>query len=133
VAQISPTALQQVLLNLILNARDAILPSIGELTIRAKCSTWNNQKNPGRSTIVIEIEDTGCGMDEAMLENAFLPFVSNRHNPSDGAGTGLGLAICKQLVEEVAGEIHAKSTPGVGTSFEVTLCDAGHANARAVA
>ncbi|CAE7640562.1 unnamed protein product [Symbiodinium necroappetens] len=120
-ARISPIALQQVLLNLILNARDAILPQRGSLAVHAKRSTWNTPDGRPKAAVVIEVRDSGCGMDETMLENAFLPFVSNRHNAADGVGTGLGLPICKQLVEEVGGRIVATSEPGEGTTFTITL------------
>jgi len=121
VAKISPIALQQVVLNLLLNARDAMLPGRGELVIRARRSTWNNQHNRTLRNIEIEIQDSGCGMDERMLEDAFLPFVSNRHNPANGVGTGLGLPICRQLIEEVGGTIEARSAIGAGTTFVITL------------
>lgn len=120
-ARISPIALQQVLLNLILNARDAILPSRGTLEVHAKGSTWNTSGDRPRAAVVIEIRDSGCGMDKEMLESAFLPFVSNRHNAANGVGTGLGLPICKQLIEEVGGRIVATSEPGEGTTFTITL------------
>jgi len=122
-ARISPMALQQVLLNLVLNARDAIQSGTGTLTIRARRSTWNNPNRPDTQarSVEISVEDTGCGMDPEMLENAFLPFVTRRHNTRNGTGTGLGLPICKQLVEEVGGRIAAASTPGVGTRFDVML------------
>ena len=121
--EVSPMALQQVLLNLLLNARDAIQDGSGTLTIRAKRSTWNNPNHPDNHTdsVEISIEDTGCGMDSEMLENAFLPFVTRRHNTRNGSGTGLGLPICKQLVEEVGGRIAASSAPNAGTRFDVML------------
>ncbi len=132
-AKISPIALQQVILNLVLNPRDAIQPGKGELTIRAKRSTWNIRQHPDSPAVEISVEDSGCGMDEAMLESAFLPFVSNRRNTSNGTGTGLGLPICKQLIEEVGGSITASSERGVGTRFTIVLDEINPADTKRAA
>jgi len=124
-----PVALEQVLLNLLLNARDAMLPSGGSLSVRAECSTWNPPHSPraagartADSTRVIRIElsDSGCGMPREVAEHAFEPFVRDRRR-SSSSSTGLGLALCKRLVEETGGSIELETTEGRGTSFRISL------------
>lgn len=113
-----PVALEQVLMNLILNAVEAMKPSVGRLRIAAtNCSTWNT---PGTG-VAIEVEDSGRGIPEEMISKVFEPFVSERHAGSGKQGTGLGLSICKRLVEEAGGTIEAQSRVGEGTLFRVRL------------
>lgn len=101
-------ALQQVLLNLILNAREAMRPRGGRLTIRTECSTGN---------IRIVVEDTGRGMGAEELEEAFRPF----RRREESGGVGLGLTICQKLVETAGGEVRAASEVGAGARFEITF------------
>jgi len=111
-AAISPVALEQVLLNLFLNARQAMNPGGGQLTIRVgECSTWNT-----RTTI--EISDTGKGIPLVLRDRIFEPFVSS-------GGTGLGLAVCRALVEAAGGTIRARPREGGGTTVVVELLAAG--------
>lgn len=112
-ADISPTALTQVLLNLVLNAREA-MSSGGVLTIRAERSTWNS----GEPSVRISVEDTGDGIDPDELERVFLPFVSRGDRPG---GAGLGLAICSHLVEDAGGRISAASEVRQGAVFVIEL------------
>lgn len=107
-----PIALQQVLLNLLLNAIEAVDGRGGHILIR---STWNNAQ------VVIEVKDNGRGIEPQLLPRIFEAFVTQRQNPRESRGTGLGLMICKRLVEEVGGRIEAVSELGVGTSFRITL------------
>lgn len=107
-AAISATALEQVLLNLLLNARQAMKPGGGHLSIRVGgCSTWN-------TSISIEVSDTGKGIPLVFGERVFEPFVSS-------GGTGLGLAVCRALVEAAGGSIRALSREGGGTTVVVEL------------
>jgi len=99
--------LQQVFLNIMLNAADAIE---NEGTIRLATST------EGGETISIEISDTGKGMSKDTLSKVFNPFFTTKSK-----GTGLGLSICKRLVEQHDGSISVASQPGVGTKFLITL------------
>lgn len=132
-AAIDQVELQQVLLNLILNAVKAMRPSGGgDLSIRASTrlgrgdyrgSTWNEERDSAPS-VVIEVRDTGCGIPADRLPYVFQPFVSHRWDQNAvprTSGTGLGLTICKQLVESSGGSIDVKSQVSVGTCFTIVL------------
>ncbi len=112
-ANISPTALTQVLLNLILNARQAMHDG-GVLEIKSECSTWNNDDPAVRITI----KDSGCGIEPDRLTTIFQPFVSE--NKANG-GTGLGLAITQRIIDSAGGHISVESEPGVGTVFTIDI------------
>ena len=112
---------QQVLMNLILNAREAMLPQGGSLTLRAR------QKNHG---IVIEITDTGHGIKATDLESIFEAFYSTKDSSEireECFGTGLGLAFCRLVVEAHDGHISVRSKLGQGTTFSLTLPSAPEA------
>jgi signal transduction histidine kinase len=98
--------LQQVLVNLGLNARDA-MPEGGRLTFRTYSA---NEK------VCLEVRDTGCGMSEEVKLRVFEPFFSTK--PPE-KGTGLGLAMVANIVEAHAGLIQVESEPGVGTLFRI--------------
>jgi PAS domain S-box-containing protein len=100
--------LQQVVLNLLTNARDA-MPEGGELTIGL---------SQDKMRVCMEFTDTGEGMDADKLGKIFDPFFTTK---SAGKGTGLGLSIVHGIVETHHGTITANSTPGKGTCFRVTL------------
>lgn len=100
--------LQQVFLNIVLNAVDA-MPKGGTLTIRTSFS-----EESGR--IRVEIADTGKGIGEGRAAKIFEPFFTTKPK-----GTGLGLAISKQLVEQHGGSIAASNNPGGGATFEILL------------
>jgi nitrogen-specific signal transduction histidine kinase len=104
--------IQQVLLNLVLNAEQAVAKSATrhiELSVRGE---------PGCGTVLIEVRDSGEGIDAASLTRVFDPFFTTR--PS-GEGTGLGLSIASTIVREHGGQIWAESEPHVRTSFFVRL------------
>ncbi|MCB9357887.1 MAG: hypothetical protein H6506_04505 [Calditrichaeota bacterium] len=102
------TELEQVFINLILNAMDAT-PRGGRIVISAARSD---------STVQIKVEDNGSGIPNEIQSKIFDPFFTTK---DVGAGTGLGLAITYRLVEDHAGTISVKSTPGQGTEFIVSL------------
>jgi len=125
-----PLALQQVLMNLILNACAALRSRGGELVIEAI-----EHKN-GSTTI--RISDSGPGIPAEIVGRLFEPFVTSRQRPGKldrpsnrQGGTGLGLAICKQLVEAASGTISASSEPGKGTIFTIILPTARMQHAKA--
>lgn len=99
----------QLLLNLILNAFHAMEPEGGTLHV----DTWFDQ-----TCVHIRLSDTGCGIPPEILPHIFDPFFTTKES---GKGTGLGLAIAAQVVEDHHGDIRVESTPGVGTTFFVTL------------
>jgi two-component system sensor histidine kinase AtoS len=106
-----PHQLQQVLMNLVLNAIQASSAG-GEIRIRAR-ATGNMA---GQPCACIEIEDSGKGMSTDEVAKAFQPFFSTK-----AQGTGLGLAIAKQIVEQHGGCITLRSTLGAGTCVQVDL------------
>jgi len=105
----APAQINQVLLNLIGNAAQAIEHDRGRISIRTQVL--------GRRAIVV-IEDNGKGIAESDLERIFDPFFTTK---PVGQGTGLGLAIAHQIVEQHGGIIRVASRPGVGTRFIVGL------------
>ncbi|MEO8726764.1 MAG: ATP-binding protein [Acidobacteriaceae bacterium] len=102
--------LQQVFLNLFLNARDA-MPGGGTLTIHTV-----NGNNVG-----VEINDTGSGIAKEHLPRIYDPFFTTKTNPKEGQrrGTGLGLAVSFGIIQEHAGKIRVDSQPGHGTTFHL--------------
>jgi signal transduction histidine kinase len=109
-----PVQIQQVLMNLILNARDAMLPKGGRLTIKASDSG---------DAIIIEVADTGCGIAAENVERIFEPFFSTKtcNSSHSQTGAGMGLAFCKHIVEAHNGTIAVNSQVGNGTSFILML------------
>jgi signal transduction histidine kinase len=108
---------QQVLLNLLLNAIDAMGTQDGQLTVR----THRLTKPGNQMWAQIEIRDTGVGISPDHLAHIFDPFFTTKHTSGEHAGTGLGLTIVHQIVQEHDGHIQVESTEGVGTTFFVNL------------
>ena len=105
----NPGQLQQVFMNLIINAHHA-MPDGGELTIRTSALPEDR--------VFIEIEDSGCGIPPESLDRVFDPFFTTKE---EGKGTGLGLSVSRNIVESQGGKIGVQSTVGVGTVFRVVL------------
>jgi len=123
--------LHQVLLNLVLNAIEAIKPQRGEIQItcdEVECSTWNTGSgatgpagaSPQR-IVQIVVRDSGRGMPAVVQELLFEPFFTTASERSADRGTGLGLTICQRLVQKADGEISVASEPGLGTEFSILL------------
>jgi signal transduction histidine kinase len=115
--------IQQVLVNLATNARDA-MPRGGELTLETDCQQFNEDfverhgyGIPGRYA-VITLSDTGCGMDEETRSRIFEPFFTTKEV---GKGTGLGLSISYDIIKKHNGSIEVESAPGCGTTFTIRL------------
>lgn len=108
-------SLQQVLFNLILNARQAMLDRPGRLEITARTESDNR--------VTIEVSDTGPGIKPDHLSQIFEPFFSTKKQETrpDRAGLGLGLHVCKRLMTEQGGDITVQSQPGFGATFMITL------------
>src|SRR5207249_4981847 len=100
--------LQQVLMNLCLNAHDA-MPHGGRLEIKTR-------RDEQRNWLCLSVEDDGQGMTEEVRRRLFEPFFSTRER-----GTGLGLAIVHQIVTSFGGSLDVQSEPGRGTCFDVWL------------
>ncbi len=103
-----PTQVSQIVMNLAANAA-AAMPTGGALTIRLGL---------GEGEALIEVEDTGQGMNEEVLRRIFEPYFTTR---SGGRGTGLGLAVVHGIVKRHGGTIHCESWPGRGTRFTIRL------------
>lgn len=125
-ALIRSVALQQVVMNLVLNAIQAMKPQGGTLEIAAVelGSTWNSEGNgsgASGSRLEIRVSDTGRGIPPEVRSRLFQPLVSSRHEGQTRQGTGLGLSICRRLVEEAGGVIEAQAREGGGTTFRIEL------------
>ncbi|HVB56454.1 MAG TPA: ATP-binding protein [Candidatus Acidoferrales bacterium] len=102
----STTRLQQVFLNLFLNARDA-MPGGGMLEVRTAAQN---------GSVEVEVTDTGMGIPPEQLHRIFDPFFTTK---ATGRGTGLGLSVSYGIIQEHAGKVEVRSTPGKGTSFRL--------------
>jgi PAS domain S-box-containing protein len=118
-----PTQVQQILLNLCVNARDA-MPHGGTLSIKTEnCLAdehyvaMNKQAKPG-SYVAISVTDVGVGIPQDIIDNIFEPFFTTKEV---GKGTGLGLSSVKAIVKNHDGFINVYSEPGRGTTFKIYL------------
>ncbi len=102
----STNRLQQVFLNLFMNARDA-MPNGGMIEVRSAAQN---------SSVEVEVTDTGVGIPQEHLHRIFDPFFTTK---ASGRGTGLGLSVSYGIIKEHAGKIEVRSTPGKGTSFRL--------------
>jgi signal transduction histidine kinase len=103
-----PGQLQQVLVNLLKNAADAITGP-GTITI-------STRRRGDR--LLLEVEDTGCGMTPQQLEKVFMPFFTTK---APDKGTGLGLSVSYGIIEGLGGRLSAVSSPGQGCRFTIDL------------
>ncbi|WKW11673.1 ATP-binding protein [Pseudogemmatithrix spongiicola] len=113
--------LEQLLVNLVVNARDATAPG-GTVTLRARRLEAGDpsagEPTPTEPSVELVVQDSGVGMDRETLERVFEPFFTTK---SVGQGTGLGLAVCHGIVENAGGTIRVVSAPGEGTTFTIRL------------
>jgi signal transduction histidine kinase len=107
--------IQQVLLNLLINARQA-MPSGGRVILRLSCP-------PPHDMVDFVVRDTGCGIPADRLPRIFDPYFSTKSGPdaTGKGGTGLGLSSCRETIEAHRGRIRVESTPGKGTAFTIRL------------
>jgi PAS domain S-box-containing protein len=116
--------LEQVILNLVANARDAMLDG-GRLTLRTETAMLgeNNEVGlPAGPYVILSVADTGLGMDPEVLAQIFEPFFTTKEK---GKGTGLGLSTVYGIVRQSGGDIQVESTPGRGTTFTIYLPQVG--------
>lgn len=109
--------IKQVLLNLLLNAIEAMGPDGGQLIVK----THRLTKSGGDSWVQVEVTDTGCGITPGDLDHIFDPFYTTKHASDEREGTGLGLTIVHQIVQEHGGHITVDSAISRGTTFLVNL------------
>src|SRR5581483_10600382 len=107
---VDPSRLAQVVMNLGVNARDA-MPAGGTVTIETAASGEGQ-------TVIVRVRDTGTGMDADTRDHIFEPFFTTKE---EGRGTGLGLATVYGTVQQSGGHIEVESEPGAGTTFSVYL------------
>ena len=105
-------ALEQVLINLFINASQAADKEDSWVTLNAK------EGNTLRNHLIIEVSDNGCGMDEATMAKVFDPFFTTKAHIN---GSGLGLFVSKNLVEGLGGHISVKSKASLGSTFRINL------------
>ena len=118
--QIAGSLLEQVLLNLVLNSRDA-MPEGGEITIEVANVPASRPQGAGSAEgphVRLSVIDDGTGMEQEVAERAFEPFFTTK---GEGEGTGLGLATAYGIVQRAGGKIELESTPGVGTAVHVQV------------
>ncbi len=121
--EIDPTQLENVILNLAINARDA-MPGGGRLTIATsnthlaqRATEYEGDAAPG-DYVTLSVSDDGTGMSEAVLSKVFEPFFTTKHT---GQGSGLGLSMVYGFVKQSHGHVRIDSTPGQGTRVRVLL------------
>ena len=107
------TQISQLVMNIVLNAYDAMREEGGTLLVSTRISG---------EEVVLRFKDNGCGMDTETMSRIFDPFYTTKES---GKGTGLGLAIVAQIVETHGGKIYVDSTPGEGTEFRIYIPLAG--------
>jgi signal transduction histidine kinase len=119
-----PGQIEQLLVNLVVNARDA-MPDGGKLTIETACATLGAEGAPVRidhasdpALVVLAVSDTGTGIAPEVREHLFEPFFTTKE---PGKGTGLGLATCYGIISQHNGQISYTSEVGRGTTFNVFL------------
>jgi two-component system nitrogen regulation sensor histidine kinase NtrY len=103
--EVDPSLIEQVLINLIVNAKEALKDRSDAMIVLSAALSNNNK-------VVIKVADNGSGIAKDVLENIFIPFFSTKKT-----GSGIGLSLCKQIMMLHKGNINVHSLPGEGTAF----------------
>jgi signal transduction histidine kinase len=113
-AYVVPAQIEQVLLNLLINARQA-MPRGGQLRLEVR-------ENARTGMVEVRVSDTGVGIPPERLRLIFEPFYTTKEPDGEGhGGTGLGLSVCRQIIEQHQGRIRVESLVGKGSTFTVKL------------
>ncbi|MBU1566728.1 MAG: response regulator [Proteobacteria bacterium] len=121
--KIDPSQLDQILANLCVNARDAII-GVGEISIETGMVSFEPEYYLGHTKVVpgdyvfLAVNDTGCGIEKSIIDKIFEPFFTTKQV---GHGTGLGLSTIYGIVEQNKGFVNVYSEPGKGTNFKIYL------------
>lgn len=116
--RLDPIQVQQIILNLTLNAKDA-MPRGGRLIVTTRnCDCYRKQGELKRHIVVLSVSDTGCGIDAQTKARVFEPFFTTKQ---EGKGNGLGLATVHRIVQDSGGSIQVDSEVGKGTRIEIAL------------
>lgn len=107
---IDKTGLQRTIDNLLVNALEAFKETKGHIKVSTNVDLEDE-------SLIIKIQDNGCGIPKALQEKIFMPFFTTKGS----TGTGLGLPMCKKVIEDNGGNLRLESTEGVGTIFLITL------------
>jgi PAS domain S-box-containing protein len=114
------TQIRQVLMNLITNASDAVGQRPGTITVRVAARPGERELPNAGDVVLLEVSDTGCGMDDRTKERLFDPFFTTKFT-----GRGLGLAAVRGIVRAHRGTIRVESEPGRGSRFQIQFPSAG--------
>jgi two-component system cell cycle sensor histidine kinase/response regulator CckA len=120
---VDSTQFEQVILNLAINARDA-MPGGGWLTLRtsnitaAECAKFQTKGMPAADYVLVEVTDSGTGIPEAIRDKIFEPFFTTKEV---GKGTGLGLSTVYGTIKQTGGFVYVDSAEGIGTTFRIFL------------
>jgi PAS domain S-box-containing protein len=117
--EVDPIQMRQLLQNLISNALKFHKPGIPPV-LKIYCQMKDQNNGRKNQQVQLFVEDNGIGFDEKYLDRIFQPF-QRLHGRLEYEGSGIGLAICRKIVERHSGSITAKSMPGAGTTFIITL------------
>ncbi|MCK4511174.1 PAS domain-containing protein, partial [bacterium] len=121
--EVDASQIEQVILNLAVNARDA-MPEGGKLSITTERASSDEEELPEEcsersgSYVCLSISDTGTGMDQETMDHIFEPFFTTKEK---GVGTGLGLSVVFGIVQQHGGRIQTDTVPGRGTTFNIYL------------
>ena len=116
--RLDPTQAQQIILNLTLNAKDAMSRGGRILVTTRNCDWYRKQGEQMRHIVVLSVSDTGCGIDAQTKARLFEPFFTTKQ---EGKGNGLGLATVYRIVQDSGGSILVDSEVGKGTRIEIAL------------